>query len=266
DTNTPSDVLRQFTPPSQQGSVTSWDDLVEKFVQKIYQLSDHNDDIEEDVNPDDIANKFKIKGNLFDFATPMCEAFNNFNHLLKIDKDLFTFDIQGTKTYQEYELNNPVTRDHKEPWLDNGVPYLLCDYICEPYRFKNGITIWPTCSLDVDGFCNGGELHGMVRVGSVTYFQDYKWYDELVDGKLKDETLAFKAKVEESWGNGTPGVMKFCTWLINSFGNFHELEYNVLVKLQECWWKINGDKVAPFTRSENYRHGPYANIKTDFVL
>nr|GFD29717.1 hypothetical protein [Tanacetum cinerariifolium] len=140
-----------------------------------------------------------------------------------------------------------------------------CDYICEPYRFKNGITIWPTCSLDVDGFCNGGELHGMVRVGSVTYFQDYKWYDELVDGKLKDETLAFKAKVEESWGNGTPGVMKFCTWLINSFGNFHELEYNVLVKLQECWWKINGDKVAPFTRSENYRHGPYANIKTKWA-
>ncbi|GJY23966.1 hypothetical protein Tco_0397624 [Tanacetum coccineum] len=33
----------------------------------------------------------------------------------------------------------------------------------------------------------------------MTYFQDHKWYDELVDGKLKEEILALKAKVEGSW-------------------------------------------------------------------
>nr|GEU95646.1 hypothetical protein [Tanacetum cinerariifolium] len=103
----------------------------------------------------------------------------------------------------------------------------------------------------------------MVWVGSITYFQDYKWYDELVDGKLKDETLAFKAKVQGSWGNATSGVMKLCTWLINSFGNFHELDYNVLVKLQECWWKINAYEVMPFTHSESYGHKPYANMETE---
>nr|GEY20027.1 hypothetical protein [Tanacetum cinerariifolium] len=90
----------------------------------------------------------------------MCEAFNNFNHLLKIDNDLFNFEIQGTRTYKEYKLNNPVTRDLEEIWLDNWVPYQLCDHICEPYRFKNGIAKWPTCSLDVDGFCNGGSYLG----------------------------------------------------------------------------------------------------------
>ncbi|GJZ20501.1 hypothetical protein Tco_0557091 [Tanacetum coccineum] len=225
------------------GSVTTWDDLVEKFVKKFYQLSDHNEEIEEDFDPEDITHIFKIEGNLFDFETPLCEAFNNFNYLLKIDKDLFTFDIQGTGTYEEYELNNPVTRDLEEPWLDNGVPYQLCDHICEPYRFKNGITKWPTCSSDIDGFCNGGELPGMVRVGSM---------DKLADGMLKEENLMHKAKGEESWGNATPGVMKLCAWLINSFGNFHELDYNVLVKLKECWWKINADEVAPFTRSERH--------------
>ncbi|GJT26514.1 hypothetical protein Tco_0906789 [Tanacetum coccineum] len=94
----------------------------------------------------------------------------------------------------------------------------------------------PMCSLDIDGFCNGGELPGMVRVRCMTYFQDHKWYDELADGKLKEETL---------------------------FENFHELDYNVLVKLQECWWKVNAHEVAPFTRSENYGHGPYANAKTE---
>ncbi|GJX75488.1 putative reverse transcriptase domain-containing protein [Tanacetum coccineum] len=75
------------------GSVTTWDDLIEKFVQKFDQLSDHNDEIEENDNPDDITDIFKIEGNLLDFEAPLCKAFNNFNYLLKIDKDLFTFDI-----------------------------------------------------------------------------------------------------------------------------------------------------------------------------
>nr|GEZ80147.1 hypothetical protein [Tanacetum cinerariifolium] len=126
-----------------------------------------------------------------------------------------------------------MTKDLEEPWFDNVVPYQLCDHICEPYRFKNGIAKWPTCSLDVDGFCNGSKLP------------------------------EFKTKVEESWGNATHGVMKFCTWLINSFEDFHELDYNVLLKLQECWWNINADEAAPFTRSQSYGHGPYANIKNN---
>nr|GEY09091.1 hypothetical protein [Tanacetum cinerariifolium] len=112
--------------------------------------------------------------------------------------------LTRTGTYKEYELNNPVIRDLEEPWLDNGVTYQLCDHICQPYRFKNRITKWPTCSSNIDGFCNGGELHGMVRVGSMTYFQDHKWYDKLADGMLKEETLMHKAKVKESWGNATP--------------------------------------------------------------
>nr|GEU40006.1 retrovirus-related Pol polyprotein from transposon TNT 1-94 [Tanacetum cinerariifolium] len=196
------------------GLVTSWEELVEKFVQKFYQLSDHDEEIkaEEDDDSDDITDIFKIEGNLFDYETTLCNGFNDFNYLLKIDTDLFTFNIQGIGTYEEYELNNTVTRDLEEPWSDNG------------------------------------------------YHINY--YDELADGKLKEETLMHKEKVEESWGNATPGVMKLCAWLINSFGNFHELDYNVLVNLQECWWKINTHDVALFTRLENYGQRPYANFKT----
>ncbi|GJW82338.1 hypothetical protein Tco_0146313 [Tanacetum coccineum] len=133
------------------GLVTTWEDLVEKFVQKFYQLSYDNEEMkaEENDEPNDIAEIFKIKGNLFDYETPL--------------------------TYEEYELNNTMTRDLEEP-----------------------------CS-DIDGFCNGGELPGMVRVRSMTYFHYHKWYDELVDGKLKEETLIHKVKVEESWGNATLG-------------------------------------------------------------
>ncbi|GJX30179.1 uncharacterized mitochondrial protein-like protein, partial [Tanacetum coccineum] len=178
---------------------------------KFYQLSDDNKEMEAD------------------------ETFNDFNYLLKIDSDLFTFDIQGIKTYEGYELNNNMTGDLEEPWSDNRVLYQLCDHICEPYRFKNGKSKWPTCSSDINGFCNGGELPRMVRVGCMTYFQDHKWYDELVDGKLKVEALMHKAKVKGSWEDTTPRVMKLCVWLKTSFENFHELDHDVLVKQEECW-------------------------------
>ncbi|GJR96366.1 hypothetical protein Tco_0268540 [Tanacetum coccineum] len=252
-------------------TISTWDDLVKNFVLKFYNLCEHDEEEEtnDDNDPDVIDNVleiFKIDNDLFNFDSPLCIAFEEFNHLLKIDPDLFTYDIQGFKMYDEYaqELNNK-TQGNKEPWSENGVPYQLCDHICEPYCFKNGKTKWPTCSSDIDGFCNGGELPGMVQIKIMSYFQDHKWDDELMDGKLKDETLTLKTKVEKSWGDATLGVMKFCIWLKNSFENFHELNHNVLVKLQECWWKVNTYEIAPFTQTEDFRRGPYANMKTNWT-
>nr|GEU49957.1 putative reverse transcriptase domain-containing protein [Tanacetum cinerariifolium] len=140
------------------GSVTTWEDMVEKFIKIFYQLFDDNEEIEaeEDDDLDDTTDIFKIEGNLFDYETPLCKALNDFNYLLKIDTDMFTFDIQRIRTYEEYEWNNTMIRDLEKSWSDNGVPYQLCDHICELYRFKNRITKWPMCSLDVDGFSNGG--------------------------------------------------------------------------------------------------------------
>ncbi|GKB79623.1 hypothetical protein Tco_0946518, partial [Tanacetum coccineum] len=90
-----------------------------------------------------------------------------------IDTELFTHDIERTKTYEDYEskLNNEVG----EPWSKDGVPYEICNHICKPFRFKNGKAKWPTCSSNEDGFYNGEELPGMVQVGYMTYFQDYEW-------------------------------------------------------------------------------------------
>ncbi|GJZ11470.1 hypothetical protein Tco_0546229, partial [Tanacetum coccineum] len=106
---------------------TTWEDLVEKFVQKFYQLSDNNEEMETDEDDDlnDIANIFKIEGNLFDFETPL-------NH-----GKITGYHIR-IKTYEEYELNNNMTGDLEEPWSDNG---------------------------------------------------DQKWYDELTDGKPKEEAV-----------------------------------------------------------------------------
>ncbi|GKA39078.1 hypothetical protein Tco_0731629 [Tanacetum coccineum] len=203
-----------------------------------------------------------IEDDLFSFDTPLCITFDEFNYLLKIDPDIFTYEIQMVETYDEQELNNR-TQGPDEPWSENRGPYQLCIYICEPYHFKDGRTKWPTCSSDIDGFCNGEELPWMVRIGRMAYFQDYKWYDNLIDRELKERALMLKAQIEGSWGDATPGMMKFCTWLRDSFENFHEIDYNVLVKLQECWWKVNAHETAPFARTENFGHRPYANVRTE---
>ncbi|GJT09131.1 putative ribonuclease H-like domain-containing protein [Tanacetum coccineum] len=233
------------------GTISTWDDFVEKFVLKFYNLCEHEEHEEHeetnDENEPDVINNvpeiFKIENDLFLFDTPLCIAFEEFNHLLKINPDLFTYDIQGFKTYDEYaqELNNK-TQGNKEPWSKIKVQHQLCDHICEPYRFKNRKAKWPTCNSGIDGFCNGGELPGMVRVGTMTYFQNHSWYDELVNGKLKDKTLTLKAKIKGSWGDATQGVLKFCRWLKSCFENFHELEYEELVKLQELLVTLRGQE------------------------
>ncbi|GJR58170.1 hypothetical protein Tco_1500332 [Tanacetum coccineum] len=52
---------------------------------------------------DEAAKVFRIDTNLFDFETPICKAFNEFNYLLQINPDLLTKDIEGFKTYEDYK-------------------------------------------------------------------------------------------------------------------------------------------------------------------
>ncbi|GJX11191.1 hypothetical protein Tco_0201050 [Tanacetum coccineum] len=76
--------------------------------------------------------------------------------------------------------------------------------------------------------------------------------------KIEDVLLDYETPL---W-DATLRVMKFHEWLKNSFENFHELDYDGLVKLEECWWKVNAHEKSPFARWENYGQGPYANAKT----
>nr|GEZ40791.1 hypothetical protein [Tanacetum cinerariifolium] len=158
-------------------------------------------DIEEANNDDEqeTAEIFRIETNLFDYETQLCTEFREFNYLLKVDPELFTHDIEITKTYEDYE--NKLNDELKEPWSEDGVPYETCNHICKPFCFKNGKAKWPTCSSNDDGFCNGGELPGMVRVSYMTYFQDNEWYDELTDKNLKEKSIKQKAVYEKSWGD-----------------------------------------------------------------
>ncbi|GKA28292.1 hypothetical protein Tco_0714460 [Tanacetum coccineum] len=121
--------------------------IINNNYQNNYNNNNRNNDHHQQQNRKQETFRTYTATNGYTGNRPLCERCT-LHHI-----DLFTFDIQGTRTYEEYELNNTVTRDLKEPWLDN---------------------------------------------------RNHKWYDELADGKLKEETLMHKAKVEESWGIQLP--------------------------------------------------------------
>ncbi|GJV48012.1 hypothetical protein Tco_1438224 [Tanacetum coccineum] len=48
----------------------------------------------------------------------MCTEIKEFNYLLKVDPELFTHDIERTKTYEEYE--NELNDEFEEPWYNKA--------------------------------------------------------------------------------------------------------------------------------------------------
>ncbi|GJV14245.1 hypothetical protein Tco_1359568 [Tanacetum coccineum] len=112
-------------------------------------------------NEDEIAEVFRIDTNIFDYETPICLAFNEFNYLLKTEP-------------------KPVI------------------HTCKPFNYKTGCSEWPTCSWMNDGYCNGGNLPGTFIIENQLHYQDYEWYEALEDSELKDEALRNKAIMEGS--------------------------------------------------------------------
>ncbi|GKB22715.1 hypothetical protein Tco_0862116 [Tanacetum coccineum] len=127
-------------------------------------------DEESSDNEDEVAEVFRIDTNIFDFETPMCKTFKEFNYLLQIDPDLLTKDIEGFKTYEEYkddwiyEWNKDIPWVNEKPWTDAGV-------WTEPTPVKHYF---------------GKSLH----------YQDYEWYESLKDSELKEQALRNKAIME----------------------------------------------------------------------
>ncbi|GJU83093.1 hypothetical protein Tco_1285458 [Tanacetum coccineum] len=83
-------------------------------------------DEESSDDEDDIAEVFRIDTNIFDYETPLCSTFKEFNYLLEVDPDLLTKDIIGFKTYEDYkddwiyEWNKDVPWVDEKPWTDAG--------------------------------------------------------------------------------------------------------------------------------------------------
>ncbi|GJZ16224.1 hypothetical protein Tco_0551901 [Tanacetum coccineum] len=122
-------------------------------------------------NEDEIDEVFRIDTNIFDYETPICSAFNEFNYLLKVDE---------------------------KPWTDTRVwtepkPVI---HTCKPFNYKTGCSEWPTYSWMNNGYSNGGNLPGTFIIENQLHYQDYEWYEALEDNELKDEALRNKAIME----------------------------------------------------------------------
>ncbi|GJY70230.1 hypothetical protein Tco_0473933 [Tanacetum coccineum] len=174
-----SDNDMEYDPSDARG-----DDEVELTDEESYDSDDE----------DEVAKIFRIKTNVFDFETPLCRAFKEFNYLLQIDPDVLTKDIDGFKTYEEYkddwiyEWNKDMSWVHERPWTENGVwkEPTLVKHHCKPFNYKSGFSEWPTCRWKDDGYYNGGNLPGAYIIGNILRYQDLEWYKALKDGKLKE--------------------------------------------------------------------------------
>ncbi|GJY28638.1 hypothetical protein Tco_0404405 [Tanacetum coccineum] len=100
------------------------------------------------IDENEVAKIFRIETNIFDFETPTCKAFKEFNYLFQIDPDFSAKVIIGFKTYIEY----------KE------------DYI---YEWMKDVPCWKD-----DGYCNGGNLPGAYRIGNTLCYQDLKYLEK----------------------------------------------------------------------------------------
>ncbi|GKE73270.1 hypothetical protein Tco_1535311, partial [Tanacetum coccineum] len=127
------------------------------------------------------AKNFKIETDVFEYETPLCLAFNEFNYLLKI-----------------YEWNKDIPLVDEKPWTEAIVwkkPKPV-KHTCKPFNYKTGCLKWPTCSWREDGYCNRGNLPGAYHIGNSLHYQDLEWYEALEDRELKDEALRNKAIIE----------------------------------------------------------------------
>ncbi|GKE66134.1 hypothetical protein Tco_1520295 [Tanacetum coccineum] len=114
--------------------------------------------------------------------------------LLKIDLDLFTYDTPLGTIFDEFRRLSRM-EDDLMSWESLRI------FISHSFQFKIGDIEWPTCNSNEDGYCNGGNLPGIIRVGNMTYLQNYEWYEGLEDGDLKNEALKEKAILEGSLGH-----------------------------------------------------------------
>ncbi|GJY93296.1 hypothetical protein Tco_0509078 [Tanacetum coccineum] len=155
-------------------------------------------------NKEETTKIFKIETDVFDYESPLCLAFNEFNYLLKVDLELLTKNIMGFKTYEDYkddwiyEWSENVPWVYDKPWLDNGIwkePKPV-KHTCKPFNYKTGCSEWSICSWKEDGYCNRGNLPGAYHIKNSLHYQDLEWYEALEDSELKDEALRNKAIME----------------------------------------------------------------------
>ncbi|GJW86311.1 hypothetical protein Tco_0161651 [Tanacetum coccineum] len=103
------------------------------------------------------------------------------DHIAKGEGKITTWEELVEKFFYKFY---PESYDEEEEMLDEGDNWGI-----DPLEFISRVNSSFESHMKVDGRTK----------------KDYKWYDELTNGKLKEEALMHKARFEESWGDATPG-------------------------------------------------------------
>ncbi|GJV96092.1 hypothetical protein Tco_1547669, partial [Tanacetum coccineum] len=80
---------------------------------------------------DEFAKIFRIENNVFNFETPLCKVFKEFNYLLQIDPDVLTKNIEGFKTYDDYKDDWIYEWNKDVPWSGLPVAGEMMDILIE---------------------------------------------------------------------------------------------------------------------------------------
>nr|GEY95392.1 hypothetical protein [Tanacetum cinerariifolium] len=184
-------------------------------------------------NEDDVAEVFKIDTNIFNFETPMCKAFNEFNHLLQIDLDLLTKDIIGFKTYEDY----------KDGWIyewKKNVPW-----VCDKPWLDSGIWNEPTPVKHIN----------------------LEWYETLEDRDLKEHALRNKAIMEGSISDDDSNNDSWKRWRSHeiTYHDHDEIEYenethDKRQELYEEYVAVEEDEYDDLARRSNDAYRTYQEI------
>ncbi|GJT18581.1 hypothetical protein Tco_0877287 [Tanacetum coccineum] len=136
----------------------------------------------------EIAEIFRIETDIFDYESPLCKAFDEFNYLFQIDPDVLTKDIPGFKTYEEYKDDWIYEWNDKIPWV-NEKPWKLDGMWKEPTPVKHHSL--EDSELKEEALRNKAVLEESMNQDEKSSNGDWSNYlpiDELRDGELAAST------------------------------------------------------------------------------
>ncbi|PWA76661.1 zf-BED domain-containing protein [Artemisia annua] len=94
----------------------------------------------------------------------------------------------------------------------------------------------------------------------------YEWYEELEDGELKIKALMEKALLMTQHKNQDGEGAEFCHWLERRFGNYHKLDCELMMRLENYWWSVRDKEASPnetWNNNEIQDNGPRTNKLID---
>ena len=204
--------------------------------------SDYGSSLHDSTINEGIEELFRIDIDVFDYETPLCKQFKEFNYLLRVDDDVLTGDLPGFKTYDDFKNTWYYEWNDQVPWVwDKPWEFAHINHTCTPFVFKDGSSVWPTCDYKSDGTCNGGSIIGMRRVGNDVTFEDYEWYDNVEDCPRKSEALQEKGRIERLKGLKGTSDTTFWEWVHKQFDDFTKLSRRLQYDLEREWEAIQDD-------------------------